>query len=283
MKINSLKDISNEILFAAFNEAFVDYELQLSSDELLKMLNRRGFVPELSYGAFEGEKLVAFTFNGIGKYKEVKTAYDTGTGTVKDYRGKGLATAIFTHSIPFLKEAGVTKYLLEVLQHNTKAVSVYKNLGFKVSREFNYFVSKENEIIRDRKESNTISQIRQIDLSFSNSMIEFWDFKPSWQNGFEAISRKIEDFIIIGAFINQQLTGYCIFEPQSGDITQIAVKKEYRRNGIATALLNQALSSITHDSVKVINTDIECESITAFLQSKSIQLKGMQFEMIKQL
>lgn len=283
MKITSLKDISYEILFAAFNEAFVDYEMQLSSDELLKMLNRRGFVPELSYGAFEGEKLVAFTFNGIGKYNEIKTAYDTGTGTVKDYRGKGLATAIFTHSIPFLKEAGVTQYLLEVLQHNTKAVSVYKNLGFKVNREFNYFVSKENEIIRDRKESNTISQIRQIDLSFSNSMIEFWDFKPSWQNSFEAISRKIEDFIIIGAFINQQLTGYCIFEPQSGDITQIAVKKEYRRNGIATALLNQALSSITHDSVKVINTDIECESITAFLQSKSIQLKGMQFEMIKQL
>lgn len=283
MKIKSLKGISYDLLFEAFNEAFNDYELQLSKDELLTMLNRRGFVPGLSFGAFDGEKLVAFTFNGIGKYNGVKTAYDTGTGTVKDYRGKGLATAIFEHSIPFLKEAGITQYLLEVLQHNIKAVSVYKNLGFKVSREFHYFVSKENEIIRDSKDLNIICQIRPIDLSYSNSMIEFWDFKPSWQNSFEPISRKKEDFIIVGAFINQQFTGYCIFEPHSGDITQIAVNKEYRRKGIASALLNKALLSITHDSVKVINTDIECESIAAFVQSKSIQLKGRQFEMIKQL
>lgn len=283
MKIKSLKDISYDVLFEAFNEAFNDYELQLSKKELLTMLNRRGFVPDLSFGTFDGEKLVAFTFNGIGKYNGVNTAYDTGTGTLKDYRGKGLATAIFEHSIPFLKEAGVTQYLLEVLQHNTKAVSVYKNLGFNVSREFNYFVSKKNGLIQDTKDLNNICQVRPIDLSYNNRMIDFWDFMPSWQNSFEAISRKKEDFIIVGAFINQQFTGYCIFEPRSGDITQIAVNKEFRRNGIATALLNMALLSISHDSVKVINTDIECESITAFLQSKSIQLKGMQFEMIKQL
>jgi len=38
-----------------------------------------------------------------------------------------------------------------------------------------------------------------------------------------------------------------------------------------------------HDHVKVINTEIGCEGITAFLASNNIEVKGTQFEMIKKL
>ena len=133
-------------LFTAFNEAFIDYEIQITSDELRALLKRRGFVPELSFGAFENERLIAFTFNGIGVFNDIKTAYDTGTGTIKEFRGRGIATEIFNNSIPFLKDAGVSQYLLEVLQHNPKAVSVYRKLGFEVSREFYYFTQVNPEI-----------------------------------------------------------------------------------------------------------------------------------------
>jgi ribosomal protein S18 acetylase RimI-like enzyme len=109
------------------------------------MLKRRGFNPDLSFAAFDNNEIVSFTFNGIGNFNGIPTAYDTGTGTLKSHRGKGLATQIFEYSIPYLREAGIRQYLLEVLQHNTKAVSVYKNLGFKTSREFNYFAQK-NEL-----------------------------------------------------------------------------------------------------------------------------------------
>ena len=137
--IKSLDTLSFGSLFTAFNEAFRDYEIQVNSEELSVMLSRRGFVPSLSFGLFEDDKLIAFTLNGIGEFNSQRTAYDTGTGTIKEYRGKGLASKIFTDSLPFLKEAGVSQYLLEVLQHNTSAVSVYRKLGFAVSREFNYF------------------------------------------------------------------------------------------------------------------------------------------------
>jgi ribosomal protein S18 acetylase RimI-like enzyme len=80
----------------------------------------------LSFGAFKNEDLLAFTFNGIGEYHGIKTAYDTGTGTLKEYRGQGLAKCIFQHSLPFLEEAGIRQYLLEVLQHNEGAVALYK-------------------------------------------------------------------------------------------------------------------------------------------------------------
>ena len=281
--IKSLNNTSFNAIFSAFNKAFEDYEMQLNKDELHTMLRRRGFVPELSFGAFENEKLIAFTLNGIGFYNNIKTAYDTGTGTLKEYRGQGLATKIFKHSIPFLKKANVTQYLLEVLQHNSKAVSVYKNLGFEISREFNYFVKKADAIELSINALDPSYHVGQLDLSKRESMIKFWDFIPSWQNSFEAISRKIDDFKIIGVYKNGNLVGYRIFEPNSGDIAQIAVDKNFRRKGIASILLKEILKTNQYNSIKVINTEVGCSSITEFLQSNSIFLEGKQFEMIKQL
>jgi len=281
--IKSLDKIGFDLLFETFKEAFKDYELQLNPKELQTMLNRRGFFPELSFGAFDGDKLVSFTFNGIGLFNNIKTAYDTGTGTLKEYRGKGLATKVFLYSLPYLKKANISQYLLEVLQHNTKAVSVYQKIGFTVSREFNYFSQKVDDLKLNQKPMSPNYNIQPIDLSFSKLMTEFWDFAPSWQNSFEAIARKSEDFKIFGAFEGQNLIGYCVFEPNTGDITQIAVHKGHRRKGIATNLLETALKSNHHSSVKCINTEIGCGSITAFLESISLPLKGTQFEMIKQL
>ena len=136
MNIKSLEKIGFEAIAKAFNEAFCKYEIQISKQELSLMLKRRGFVPELSFGAFDDERLVSFTLNGIGSYNGALTAYDTGTGTLEEYRGKGLASEVFNYSLPFLRKSGVSQYLLEVLQHNTTAISVYKNQGFITPREF---------------------------------------------------------------------------------------------------------------------------------------------------
>lgn len=281
--IKSLKELSLDEIYGAFSEAFKDYEMQLTKEELKTMLHRRGFVAELSFGAFNNDKLISFTCNGIGFFNGVNTAYDTGTGTIKEYRGQGLATKIFQHSLPYLKEAGVSQYLLEVLQHNTKAVSVYRKLGFEVTRDFNYFLSKNENIKFCSKDVNPNYQIKEIGLSDIEVLRDFQDFNPSWQNSFEAIGRKSGDYNIIGAFNEQDLLGYCILEPGTGDITQIAVGKKYRRNGVGTFLLKEILRYNKFDSVKIINTEVECESITGFLESNSIPLKGKQFEMIKKL
>ena len=118
MEIKSLKETDFGTICRAFGKAFADYELQLNDAQLQAMLTRRGYLPELSFGAFDGDELVAFTLNGIGTFHDIATAYDTGTGTLPDYRGQGLATKIFEYSIPFLRAAGIRHYLLEVLQHN---------------------------------------------------------------------------------------------------------------------------------------------------------------------
>jgi ribosomal protein S18 acetylase RimI-like enzyme len=237
------------------------------------MLKRRGFNPDLSFAAFEGNKIIAFTLNGIGYFNGILTAYDTGTGTLKEYRGQGLATKIFEYSIPYLIESNIKQYLLEVLQHNTKAVSVYRNLGFETTREFNYFICKNEEINNEIKTSDVSYLIQPIEIEKFKSIPDFWDFHPSWQNSFESIKRAPDNFISLGVFTDKKLIGYCVFDPTSGDITQIAVDKQFRRKGIASLLLKEMIKINKNDAIKIINTDVSCDSNTSFLKEKNIDIK----------
>lgn len=279
--IKSLKGITFDSIYQAFKEAFMDYEMQLEKEELRKMLQRRGFVPELSFAAFDGDQIVSFTLNGIGYFNSLKTAYDTGTGTIKEYRGQGLATQVFKYSEPVLRNAGVSQYLLEVLQHNKKAFSIYKNMGFEINREFNYFIQNKEDVIIKYSQYTDDFIYKRIELSQCKTSSSFCDFNSSWQNSFEAIARCIDEFIVLGTFKKTQLVGYCIFEPSSGDITQIAVDKDFRRKGIASSLIKQVLELNQHHSIKAINTDTVCHSIDQFLASVSILQSGKQYEMIK--
>jgi ribosomal protein S18 acetylase RimI-like enzyme len=283
MVIKSLENTNFETIYKAFRHSFADYEIQINAEELKAMWKRRGFNPDLSFAAFEGEDIIAFTLNGIGVYNGIKMAYDTGTGTLKEYRGQGLAKKIFEYSIPFLKEANIDHYLLEVLQHNTKAVSVYRNIGFEITRELNYFVWKKEDVKNEISNIKTSCSIEKINIEKHHSVSVFWDFYPSWQNSFESIQRASEGFVSLGAFVDKKLVGYCVFESNSGDVTQIAVTKSFRRKGIASLLLHEISKLNKIKTTKLVNTDVSCDSIVEFLKAKNIELSGKQYEMIKKI
>lgn len=48
--IHSLESVSFKDLYAAFSSAFKDYDFSLNADELRRMLDRRGYNPQLSFG-----------------------------------------------------------------------------------------------------------------------------------------------------------------------------------------------------------------------------------------
>ena len=277
MTIRSLGQTNFDTIFRAFRCAFADYEMQLGEEQLRRMLRRRGFSPEMSFAVFDGDEIVSFTLNGIGRYGDVLTAYDTGTGTLPEWRGRGLATEIFEYSIPFLRHGGVRQYLLEVLQHNESAVSVYRRLGFGVAREFNYSIRPSAEVVvGDSAWAVEPIGVGQIEPAF-------WDFMPSWQNSVEAIVRAADDFILRGVFVAGNLAGYCVFEPAAGDVTQLAVAPSFRRRGIATSLLCDVLSANRSGVVRVVNTDVSCVSMNGFLAARGLGATGKQFEMARKL
>lgn len=86
MEIRNLEHTDFETIFHGFKKAFADYEIHFEKEEVRSMLKRRGYNPQLSFAAFDNDEIVAFTLNGTGTFNGVLTAYDTGTGTIKQYR-----------------------------------------------------------------------------------------------------------------------------------------------------------------------------------------------------
>jgi ribosomal protein S18 acetylase RimI-like enzyme len=132
VNLRSLEGETFEAIHAAFAEAFSDYIVRLSPtpDGLREMLTRRGWVPELSVGVYDGAKLVAFTLNGF----DGTTGYDSGTGVIPSHRRAGLARQTMEWSCTRLRDAGATRYVLEVLEANTPAAALYRDCGFDVTR-----------------------------------------------------------------------------------------------------------------------------------------------------
>ncbi len=277
--IDSLDTVNFEELSVSFKEAFKDYGFQLTEEELKKMLRRRGYVPALSFGAFDNNKLVSFTLNGAGTHDNIPTIYDTGTATIPAYRNMGLAKNIFSYSLPILKKAGFKQYLLEVLQNNTKALALYKKIGFGISRQFNYFLQQTDTLKIIQNKNTGISIVKNVALDNKKEMASCCDFTPAWQNSFEAIERALPEFVTLEIYDNGMLSGYCIFEPASGDIAQLAVHPTHRRKGLGTLLLKKALHLCKHRTIKFINTETNCASVTQFLSANNIPLKGKQYEM----
>lgn len=108
MEIRNLEHTDFETIFHGFKKAFADYEIHFEKEEVRSMLKRRGYNPQLSFAAFDNDEIVAFTLNGTGTFNGVLTAYDTGTGTIKQYRGQSIAGKIFYSFPPFFSRNRVS-------------------------------------------------------------------------------------------------------------------------------------------------------------------------------
>lgn len=278
MEIRNLEHTDFETLFHGFEKAFADYEIHFEKEEVRSMLRRRGFNPKLSFAAFENDEIIAFTLNGIGTFNGIPTAYDTGTGTVKQYRGQNIAGKIFTYSLPFLQKAGISQYLLEVLQNNQKAITVYRRMNFEVTREFDCF--RQTKELIDNQKINTSCIIKPINSHFVRQAQHDCDFNPSWQNSIESIERGISELTCIGAFLDEKMVGHCVFDAHTGDLTQLAVSNAYRRKGIASRLLQESIAGLKTDFIKILNIHSENQTMPAFFKSKNIPLASKQFEMV---
>lgn len=285
IEIKQLTDVKFEMIHDAFKRAFADYvePFDLTVDQLRYMVERRGFNPNLSFGAFDSDALVGITLNGIGEWNGKLTAYDTGTGIVKEYRKKGIATQMFTDSLPVLRENEIECYLLEVIKSNTSAYELYKKAGFKVVREFDYYKSEIAKLNLDVKKVEDGVEVKEIIIPDWDQLKSFWEFKPSWQNSLDSLNRKASHFNYLGIYKNNSLCGYGVIEPATGDIPQFAIAKNCRREGLATILFKHLVSLSENGAIKIINTEEGYEPFRQFAESINLPLGLGQYEMILDL
>lgn len=270
--LGTLATIPIETLTSAFNRAFGEYAvpLDMSPARLGEMLRRRGVRLDLSVGAFEGTELVGFTFNGLGRYGGIRTGYDSGTGVVPEMRGHGLTSQMLARTSELLRSAGATSYLLEVLQTNEAAISIYRKSGFETTRSLIcYRVDRDVE-----RGGYEVEESREFDAVHFAAM---WTSEPSWQNATEAVHRAGEARTLLVIRNGGTVIGYAILFPASGDVAQLAVAATHRLRGIGTALLSEcaARSQVTP---RVLNIDAHDEVTNAFYRARTSEFVR-QFEM----
>ncbi len=279
--IKILTGVPEEILHEAFVEAFSDYQVKMDLPlwKFQGMLKRRGFNSDFSMGYFSEGKLVGFIFNGYREYRGRKTVYDLGTAVLPGYRNKGITSKVFKEVQKLLKEKEVEVYVLEVIQSNAPAVELYKKNGFIVTRSFNCLnYNKEKEITFKNTEEITLKPLEITDKGLM-ALSYFWDFYPSWQNSIASVVAYREAFQGVIAVQEGEIVGYGIIDKKTGDIPQLAVDKNRRRQGIGTAILAYLKDNTEAKGMVILNLEDGASNLEKFLISRGFESGVTQYEM----
>ncbi|HEU4733030.1 MAG TPA: GNAT family N-acetyltransferase [Kofleriaceae bacterium] len=262
MQIRSLEGAGWDVLAPAFNDAFSDYAVPMSTtpEGLEAMQRRRGYVAGASYGAFDGGRLVGFVLTCL----EGDRAYNSGTGVVPAYRRTGVARRLLEAVID---SVGVASYVLEVLEDNAKAIAFYARCGFVETRRFLCWTYGRGE-----RRAAELAELASPDLA---AIAAHGDVEPSWQNSLTSLARAGMPYVALG-----DEHGAAVVFPGSGDLPLLAVRRDARRRGHGTRLL-QAAAARSSRPLRILNIDSRAGGIAAFLDAAGAVSLGRQIEMVR--
>lgn len=282
-----LDHVSRRQLHGTFEEAFSDYLVDMTSlteERLLARCIKNGVDWEASVGAFDAERMVGFTLIGIGDWQGGLGAFDAATGIVPGFRGQGLASAMFEHALPGLRELGVGTFVLEVIQDNEAAIRAYRKAGFEISRELRGFRLKVADFV-DRSAEAETWPIHSIDREIAAGLADCADWTPSWENSFNGILRIPDDLIALGAFDGGQCIGAAVYSPLLDWTLTLVVAPSHRRRGVGTALVRRLAGALPEgvDALRLINVDGSDEGMLRFLTGVGFEPLVDQYEMVRPL
>ncbi len=242
---DTLERTTTKELTTAFNLGFSDYQvtLSLSEEKLQQMLEGNSYRPESSVGLFDGETLVGFVLNGVrGNY-----CYDSGTAIIPSYRGRGYAHLLLDKTLSVLRGQDIHTWILEVLSDNTKAIRLYKDIGFTKQRGFNCYQAEAKTITRKKGESG-ITLIPQQTITIPHG-----ECLPSWQN--EEQSIRIGGVPTWDITTEDRKVGTLCYDPERGSIAQIFIQEEDRRKGYAKKAIIEAAKLCKTEHLRFNNID----------------------------
>lgn len=215
----------NEI-YDAFIDAFSNYEakMDLTIDQLRKMVVTRSYNPRYSKGYFEEEKLVGFILVGYREQQGQKYFYDAATGIRQEYQKRGIGSALLEEIINEMRVEGIDKFRLEVLENNITAQELYTKQGFRVNRKLCCFEFEMEQL-------SGIQEYRSaINNDIENDFIEYCSFYPTWQNSNESFNNSRDDYTKIDFYRANMKIGYVIINTSNGNALQLGVGRRNRTN-----------------------------------------------------
>ncbi len=283
MRYEFLVEQSFSAVYRTFVEAFSDYPLDMSYMSEESFHNRaikNGIDFTHCVGAFDGERMVGFTLVGVGQWNGLPAAFDIATGISKPYRGKAIAGEMLNLAIDRLRECGRKRFVLEVLQDNGPAIRSYRKIGFEMVREFDCYKLALGRATFD-KDVDLPIDIHPIDRDQLSPLEYFLDWQPSWENSFPSMRRIPDQLLTYGASYQGSLIGALAYYPALRWITTLVVDTQYRRQGVATRLLESLVESLGADTpiIKVVDVQRDDEAMSALLARIGFDVYVQQYEM----
>ena len=218
MIIKTLNGVRPEEILEVFNNSFSDYfvPFHLTIAQLHSKLISEKIDFALSVGAFSNERLVGFMLHGFDVIDNKRILYNAGTGVILLERGQGLTKRMYNFMLPKFKEQRIDEVVLEVISKNIQAIKSYEASGFEVIRELACYKGEVRVSVIE-----TDFEIKELKNYNWKIMQSFWDTPPTWQNSKNVINKLKDTNRLIGAFIDNQLVGYLVFNPSNMRIQQI--------------------------------------------------------------
>jgi ribosomal protein S18 acetylase RimI-like enzyme len=280
---STLENTSVQTLYLAYLQAFEDFPStkNVSIETFQNMLQRRGYIPEISLGAFEETDhiLASFILNGFRTWNGKSSVYDILTGTMPSYRRLGIANTMFEKLWLLIRQKQAEQYLTEVKKENTTAINLYKKQGFEICRGLSSFkLEKENH--NKTTSAYKIEYFTEIKQNEWEQLKSFWEFQPSWQNSISSINAVKGSMNYALVRLDNNIIGYGVVDKNTGDIPQLAVHKDHRRNGIARSIVSALSEKVAMNQLSISNVDDAYDIMRLFLLKLGFEKTISQYEIV---
>jgi ribosomal protein S18 acetylase RimI-like enzyme len=267
--VKKLEGIEFDRIADCFLKSFENYYVKVPTDK--NYYKNRWEMAKvdyaLSYGMFDGEKLIGFIINAIDNRNGKRIAFNTGTGVLPGYRGRGIVKSIYDFAIPDLKNSGITKCLLEVIIENIKAIKSYQRVGFDICKKYNCFSGR---IILNSNEKIELNKVDYHAFDWKkmpNQDLYSWDFNP------EVL--KTGDYQYYQLMKDNLAESYFIVNPKNEYLAQFEILKE---NEGCWNRLFRGIKEVS-SSIKIINVDTRLKQKIDFIHSIGLSNTVNQYEM----
>ncbi|MFO7566432.1 MAG: GNAT family N-acetyltransferase [Enhygromyxa sp.] len=284
LRANELPAV-HELVLDAFS--LYPVRVQPTLEQLDAMLTRRGADWSVSFGAFHEDKLIGAAIVAIDEWPALHTgAYAVLNAVRQGWQGRGVMTALFEWLSLALDRRGVTQMQLEVLIDNPRARRSYERLGFDPERHLFCF-----ELPRLERPQRFCEQLgfdlfegpaaAEVQERHGSLWASFWSLTPAW-TGSNWTVKRTDSRVVLEATWDNELVGYAVVEPVSGELLQLAVSPEHRRKGIGTELIRACQERADRPTLRVLNVDDGGDRgvSIAFLRRLGGTLTAVQLELV---
>lgn len=278
LHLQTLENQSLESIRYSFNESFREYfvPLHFTPEQLSQKLQVEGYAPGLSVGAFDGEQLVGQILHAVGTWEEAPAAYNCGTGVQAAYRGQQLTRRLYDYVLPKLKERGIRRSVLEVIQENQKAMQVYQSVGFQQVRELLSFSGTVPHAAPD-------TEVQEAEPIHWEKVKEFWSWQPSWQHTPQCLQRAVASYSCYTITREGQVVAYAMINPLTNRLPSFAVSPQWRRQGLGLRLFRHLQYLHPQKPLTVINVAAGATETLQFMQASGLSPLVQQYEMVLDL